>query len=153
MSNSANCSFLGEYHNVITWIVVIAGWFLINNQHNARESRKEVRSDLNGIKDALDSLENLAISYHTEDHDPHLANEIRLKISRISQMIKTARIISNEESNKCIIKLRKAITYDNFDSADHTPKEYGDEIISEISSSIDDIVHKLEKSFRDNYPR
>jgi len=50
---------------IVTWLLVIAGWLLVNHQNNIREKRKEIRTILDKIQSLLDEIEIQAVNYHT----------------------------------------------------------------------------------------
>jgi len=148
--NAANISF---YSDIITWLLVITGWVIINHQQNIRETRKELRSNLDEIKLSLISIEKKSIKYHMNDIDASLASEIKLSISRVSTEIKLLALLDKETQKTLIKTFRQAITLNNFDADNHVSYNYGSELILEISSTVDEISIALEQTFRNKYPR
>jgi len=149
--NTENISF---YSDIITWLIVITGWFIINHQQNIRETRKELRSNLDEIKLSLISIEKKSIKYHMNNiEDTSLASEIKLSISRVSTEIKLLALLDKETQKTLIKAFRQAITLNNFDAHNHVSYNYGSELILEISSAVDEISIALEQVFRNKYPR
>ena len=155
LETAANCEWyivFRSYGQVITWLIVIGGWFIINHHNNLRENRKEIRSSLDALKAELLALEVLSLSYHKESvHDDSTAREIRLLIVRISNFLERLAIGNKRVINEKVIELRKAVTLNNFDTHTHESMENNSEFIGNISYAIDELYMYMETQYSHKY--
>ncbi|MED5493280.1 MAG: hypothetical protein VYD45_14330 [Pseudomonadota bacterium] len=137
-----------ENHFIVSWVLIIAGWIIINHQNNRREVRKEIRAAITEINTGIDELCKAARDYHfSTAHSDDAAQEIKLRIKKISQKIRLLSFESNEITLS-IIDLRKSITFYNFDSGARFIKQGHDSIILEdISLAEERLVDALENHF------
>jgi len=142
-----------DFGQIITWLIVLSGWYVINRQHNKREDRKETRTLLDNLKDRIYLIEDQAIEYHTsKDFSSKKSNKIKLSIQRITSDIQTHGLISNDEMGDAFKTLRKAITLNNFESVNHKALSEGSQTIQNIHNAIDDLCGLMEKRYRGKYP-
>jgi hypothetical protein len=137
---------------VVTWLLVITGWVIINYQHNKRETRKEVRAQINRLRDMLGELEELAKQYHTAaQHSEPEAKRIKLMLQRVSYELEYLNLLDRIDRDISMIALRKAITYHNFDSQKHVSQDLGGELMAGIYASVDAILNVHELEFRSRF--
>ena len=67
---------------IVTWLLIIAGWLLVNHQNNIREKRKEIRTILDKIQSFLDEIEIQAIQYHTNQASSDLAFQLKRSLNQ-----------------------------------------------------------------------
>lgn len=53
----------------VTWLLIVAGWLVVNDQSNRRETRKELRSALDDLAEAIDAAQTAAAAYWTATVD------------------------------------------------------------------------------------
>lgn len=143
------CANTGGIAQVFTWLIVVAGWFVVNRHQNIRERRKETRAQLDQVNALIKNLEDLSIKYHTNPaHDEDLARNIKRLLALIRKFTYRTSILEAIELNKIIINLRKSVTYKNFDNGDHHIQvaEDGD-IVDNICNSCDEYIDTLERAF------
>ncbi len=139
---------------IITWVLVIIGWLIVNSQHNKRISRKETRDRLDQMGESLLKLEQVAIEYHTaKKRNDKLACSIRTAIERVSRAINRLGLATTAELNPKIIDLRRAITLQNFDSRKYERKDPSGEFIDRISHSTGELIDLLESKYLVRYPQ
>lgn len=138
---------------LITWVLVVVSWAVVNRQHNRRETRKELRAQLDQLKESLSSLEQIAEQYHSgASHDEGTARRIKLLLQRITNGVDQLGLLDDLTRQVKIISLRRAITYRNFDSSAYRPEPLTGELIASINASVDELVSVMETSFRTMFP-
>jgi len=148
-----NCPSSFNLGQLVTWILVIGGWFIINFQHNRREDRKESRAAIDRIREYAHVLEVEAINAHkagsiTADD----VSNITWKIKKLIDDIEYCILLPKDERNAHAKYLRKSITLDNLDPSNHLALQEDHKIIREIRTAFDDLIGSVEKHFRSKYP-
>lgn len=139
---------------VVTWVLVIIGWLIVNWQHNKRIRRNETRERLDQVSESLLKLEQMAIEYHTaKKRDDKLACSIRAAMERIDRAIYRLGLANAADFNPKIIDLRRAITLQNFDSRKYERKNPSSEFIDRISHSTSELIELLESKYLIRYPQ
>jgi Mg2+ and Co2+ transporter CorA len=137
---------------VVTWILVIIGWTVINRQHNVRESRKEMRAQLDILRKSVLQVETRAENYHiAEKHSDEEARKIKVELTRVANIVDRLQLLNQHEQEHRIIKLRKSITLNNFDSHEHKQLSLDSNLIAKINSAVDDLINSLEQSYKQRY--
>jgi len=143
-----------EWAQTVTWLLVITGWGLVNRQNNIREKRKELRALLDKIQSFLDELEDQAIKYHTSEQSAELAFHLKRSLNKKFQNKLSILKLRNLDIEKCyphLKQFRKAVTLENFDTADFKPRSISDDLIKNIWLSKENLSQELEKSFAKKY--
>lgn len=143
-----------EWSQVITWLVIITGWYVVNDKNNDREKRKEVRSLIDSIQNMLDDIEKEAIQYHTNNQSEELSFQIKRNLNNnLSSKVKVLKLKGFEigKCDKYRKKLRQAITLNNFDTNGFQPQSFTSEIIRDILTSKGNFINEIEKCFSKNY--
>lgn len=140
---------------IITWVLVIYGWKVVDSANDKRESRKEVRAMILEIHKLLDEIEKNAIEYHTGDNpSPNLSADLKRNISRKLQVCIShlgKRNLDVTKPEKALTALRQAITLKNFDSKDFSKKRLSDPLILNIGTTKDSLAMFLEDSFNSKF--
>ena len=133
----------------VTWVVIILGWFIVNHQNNKRETRKEIRTQLDIFTKKIKLLEDNSIRYHKNaHHDPNLSKTIKRDIDYLIKLTKRLKLLETTILNRRIITFRKSITFDNFDNQDKHIKQNEDSpLIAAIYVSCDDFIDSLEHAY------
>ncbi len=141
-----------ELTQVITWLIVFAGWYIINEQNKRRETRKEVRQSIDTIAVDLDAITDLAYEYHsTRDHDSDVSQRIKYELLRLEKSLNRLKYPISVNVDAEVIGLRRAITFKNFDTAEHVALSSNDELFNSISESVCELREKLESSYSITY--
>jgi len=143
-----------EWSQVITWLVVITGWYVVNDKNNDREKRKEVRSLIDSIQNMLDDIEKESIQYHTNKQSEELSFQIKRNLNNnLSSKVNVLKLRGFEigKCDKYRKQLRQAITLKNFDTNDFQPQAFSSEIIRDILISKGNFINEIEKCFSKNY--
>jgi hypothetical protein len=139
---------------VITWLLVILGWLLVNRQNNIREKRKEIRSLLDKIQSFLDEIEYQAIQYHTSQQSDELAFQLKRNLNKKFQNKLSVLKLRNLDIQNCyphLKQLRQAVTLENFDTSGFKPKNISDDVIKNIWLAKENLSQELERCFAKKY--
>jgi len=137
----------------VTWGLVVGGWIVVDRLSQKREARKEVRSQVDAFIADLRTLEAQAISYHlATTYDKAAARAIKASVEHLRIRLQYLGLLTAGRRAALISRLRRAITSDNFDTVQHVPQEIDGQLIGEISSATDSLVHALESGFREEFP-
>lgn len=137
----------------ISWVLIAAGWAVVNDQNNKRETRKEVRASLLELYKILDDIEDAAYEYHTTDGDIAKARKIVRAIHEIAPRIIMARRGPIKfHYTKELAGFRRAITFANFDTSTFERKQPGDPLFDEIAATKRELITALELAYSQAYP-
>lgn len=137
----------------ISWILIVAGWMVVNSQNNRRETRKEVRASLLELYKLLDDIEDAAYEYHTTDGDAGEARKIVRAIQQIAPRIIMARRGPIKfQYTKPLATFRKAITFENFDTSKFERKQAEDPFFDAIAAAKRELITALELAYSQAYP-
>lgn len=136
---------------IITWAIVVYGWFIVNRQNNRRELRKETRATVDMLKERLEKLEEIAISFHCSEFDLSKSTEIVREIQRIYQIISRLELLSDEELSKVTKDLRRSITLKNFDKSSHKRLLEDSPVLDSIYRSINEFIDDIEYGFSSKF--
>lgn len=113
--------------SLVSAVLVVAGWFVVNKAQANRERRKQIREYVADLRDKLEDLEKLVISYHTEKRDEAKEQEIISKLGRFEKscssmprflasqkLFKAAPIAALNVDPQGLQVLRKAMTLKHF---------------------------------------
>jgi hypothetical protein len=144
---------MNQWTDAIPWIVAAVGWGATHLLSEARERRKEVRSQLDKVIERLSKIEENARSFHTAlEFDQGKAASLLYEIDRLERSLTRIAKIDVETLIPVIVHHRRAITYKNFDRSSFTTQELGNELIGDINSDTQDFEDEIEAQYRRNYP-
>lgn len=136
----------------IPWIVAALGWAFTHFLSEARERRKEVRSQIDKLYEQLYKLEQDARGFHCSSaYDPAKAGDVNTKIQILERSMTRVPIFVMDRFSSYIIRLRRAVTMRNFDSSEFVAQTQDSEILQDIFSASQDIEDEMERQYRDNY--
>lgn len=140
--------------SIVTWILVIVGWLVVNQQNNQRETRKEIRNRVDDMRVEVLMLEELAFKHHTEANDAGRRADIRRRIAALSTRVRT---LSEAGLNVAAIwplvaAVRTSITLDNFDD-DYVQLSANNQILTTIGSDIAALLKESEVAYSARYHR
>lgn len=140
---------------LVTWVLIVAGWWLVNYQNNARETRKEVRASLVDLYKHLDAIEDAAFSYHTGTGALVEARRLKRDITQIAPrivMLRRGPMVGKINYARPLFEFRKSITFENFDTKNFAPKGPQDPFFDNISASKRELIAALESAYSAAYP-
>ncbi|WP_143714424.1 hypothetical protein [Laribacter hongkongensis] len=135
-----------------SWILVIIGWFFVRYDNNKRESRKELRNELDSIIILIDKIEEKAREYYKTPpgNSSGLALEIKSSIKRLGMHIKRISD-SDKKYEKCkehLLEYRIHVTSNDFECSSREPKPESHQIYIEIADSAINLQDALENAFK-----
>lgn len=140
---------------IVTWVLVITGWLIVNYQNNRRESRKEIRQKLDALKKYSLEIETSAIEHHTTKQEHTRCLAIKRGLARISSdlriLVATGLTVSDPATK--MARVRQAITYDNFETISYSPVATDSDLVESISLSFDELFDSLELAYSRHFTR
>lgn len=136
---------------VITWLIVIGGWLIVNHQNNGRERRKEVRQAIDKLCLKIEEVERTARAFHQSDYNAEVADELKLTINKIIRGIARLEILDLKILSRNAIHLRKSITLNNFDTSNHIPLNGTQQQLADISDAADNLIGAMESAYIKRY--
>ena len=146
-----------EWATPVTWLIVIAGWYVVNNQNNARIKRNEIRRLVDDIQRLLDDIEINAIQYHTQADRTHAERLSFLLKQQLNTGLSDKLALLNDldvNLERCWpiqAELRKAITLDNFDSDHFKQQNYSSDIVRNTALYKNQLSREIERAFSKKY--
>lgn len=136
--------------SVITWGLVLAGWFAVHLATLARERRKERREVVKVAIDALRQLELEALQFHSAPKfDSVTANNLIYKTGRIIRSLQRPPLNALDIPLSRMVKVRKAVTLNNADPSSFQPQQVNSQLLTDLRAAIDDLADAIEAA-RDN---
>jgi hypothetical protein len=81
--------FLYLHQSVPTWLIVVAGWFVVHHLSQKRDQRKEARERVDQLVSAILSIEERAVRFHQSDsYQGDVARSLLFDIQRIIAKLK-----------------------------------------------------------------
>jgi hypothetical protein len=76
---------------LITWVLVIAGWYWVSRSNDRRETRKELRSLIDGTRSLIGAIESTAYEYYGLSVDEAATRGMFLKrdFARLARRLST----------------------------------------------------------------
>lgn len=138
---------------IVPWVLVIIGWFFVDERNNRRELRKEKRALIDKINVDLNSIEKIAVEYHQNNYaNVKMSQEIKISLDRVVKILNREKLLAQKDYKK-FIKFRQAITLDNFDSNSFVVQLDGAELLQNIYLTKDDLLHAMETKFNNDFRR
>lgn len=135
-----------------TWLIVVAGWFVVHHLSTKRDQRKEARERLDQFIFALRAIEEKAIQFHQSDtYKGDLARTLLFDIQRIIAKLKRHPFGSFEVVPNLLKELRRAVTLKNFDPSKFACQPANSSILSNVANAVDDLEDQLEKEYERIY--
>lgn len=136
--------------DILPWaapLLTLAGWFLVNHQNNARESRKEARSAADRCKTLVREASQLGIEYW--EGKPEAASwQVKAILEELE--VELCRFPEKQGRPQLLVKhvdLVEAITGHDFDSTTMVPKLHNDPVMREIANARQRLLFEVESQF------
>lgn len=142
-----------KWGEAIPWMIAILGWFAAHVFSEARERRKDIRSQIEKTIERLSAIESLGIAFHTNpEHNETQARELTYQIHRLEKLLSRIQILDMQSLNYQIITFRRAITLKNFDGGEFSTQPPSSSLLQEITESSLAIEDEVEKQYQNRYP-
>lgn len=141
----------------IGWTITVVGWIVANIVANARETRKEKRSQIESFRALLDELLDASRIYYTsniKEEQFTSSLDIHRRINRIQQMIEnfdSDTIIKKQNNYPKFVLLYEAVTGGDFESKDTKRGAAHSERYKRIVTLSDQLFSDIERSFESHY--
>lgn len=137
----------------IPWAIAVVGWACTHLFSEARERRKEVRSQLDKAYEQLQKLEQDSRSFHcAEKFDSVKSGDLTTRIFTFERTLQRIKIVRTDSLNPYIIALRRAVTLENFELSSFQPQQQTSPLLLEISAAAEDLEQALEHRYSCRYP-
>ncbi len=144
------------FGQIVTWGIVIFGWWVVQSQIKAREDRREAWELITDFKSAIRDVEVDAIKYWvSEKTDPgckNLAFRIKTKSKELGVFTNIFKLRGKElKVNKNIVSFRQAVSGGDFESSARERLDQNNIKLYEISDNANKLIIAIEKSFFKNF--
>lgn len=151
-----NCGFLATVAPIVSWLLVIGGWFFVSQDQDKKQRRKEYRDRIDAVVDLVDSIESDAIAYYlldgSQDACPALASKIKTKFIKLRAKLEILNAIwSKEDYQQLRIDFWLVVTGEDFEVKTRKKLQSHDEKISEIAVCATSLTTALEGSYYSAY--
>lgn len=144
---------MNSWTEAAPWLLAILGWFATHFFSEARERRKEVRSQVDKLLDRLVKIEGFARDFHTSaSFDEKISSELLSQLNRLEGVLGRISRFDIDNFVGVLVHLRRSITLNNFDKSKFSTQSYGSQLLSEISGAIRDFEDELEGQYALSYP-
>lgn len=142
--------------SVVSGVLVVVGWYVVNKAQANRERRKQIREYVTDLATDLDDIETLAIDYHTQERDVAKEHELISKLGRFEKACSILprfldrqtffKAVSPEKLNidgERLQQLRKAMTLRHFADEHTAAIVANDDLIQELGLAAGEMQEVL----------
>ena len=143
--------------SLISGILVISGWIVVNKAQANRERRKQIREFGAGLMKDLTELEKSVIEYHTNLRDTAVEQALISKLARfekacglLPRFVASQRVLKAASADqlkidpRVIQRMRKAMTLEHFSDEHDEPISNVDPLIQGIEIAASEVQEALE---------
>lgn len=129
----------------VTWVVIVAGWYMVHLATLSRERRKEKRDSAKQLVSDLHEIEKSARKFHgAEKYDEYGASELAMLCDRFIKVLQRAPFNELKIDPSLMTALRRAITCDNIDRTAFSQQAAYSEVQRNIRCATDDLIDAVE---------
>ena len=142
--------------SIISAVIVMVGWFVVNKAQVNRERRKQIREHVAVLSTDLLELEDLAIRYHTEIREKHKEQKFITKLGRfevgcklLPRFVESQKYLKAIEPEKLemdwqrVQVMRKAMTLKHYGDEHTAPFDPHHQFITDIRLAAEDTFAAL----------
>lgn len=142
-------SWLSTTAPMVSWLLVVVGWFFVSRDQDKKQRRKEYRDRIDSTIDLIDSIESDAISYFlidgNNDQCPKLASNIKTNFTKLKSKLDVLNSIWNFDDHQSLrIDFWLAVTGEDFEVKSRQRLQSYNERLSEISALSNALTASLE---------
>lgn len=142
-----------NWEAAVPWLIAVFGWLVTHLFSEARERRKEVRSQLDKQLDRLLKIEEAARDFHkSTTYEDKKADSIIAELSRLERAIQRIPRMNGDFYVQVLTHLRRSITLKNFDKSSFSAQDSSSELFSEINSAVQDFEDEIEAQYCRSFP-
>jgi hypothetical protein len=132
---------------VITWLIVGAGWVIVHCATLSRERRRENREAVLKVTAYLQELEKDAAEFHTANgFDAYKCAALTQKTERVITTLQRAPFKDLNLDPNMFKSLRQSITRHNVDPSTFSQQAAYSEIMRDIRIATDDLIDAVEEA-------
>lgn len=135
---------------IVTWLLVIAGWMIVNYFADKRETRKEARGAIDNAKKDVIKISALAVEYFTtQKHE--LAQDVKWTLDVLG--IELARLKKFLDSSvvERFGEFHDECTGEDFESAQRRIHDHNSMVVRRIHVARNRLLAELERHFVRHY--
>lgn len=133
---------------IVAIVASVVTWWVTQQRTKHSAKRNEAKSDIVKLKDRLDIVHQRAYQYHRgAEGDSDLATEIHVLLKIFSGDLDRFSILDGYETSLLLIRLRQAITLENFETDQFEEKKLDDPLLESIDLACDHIKSSLDSAF------
>jgi hypothetical protein len=148
-------------NSVVTWALVIVGWFIIHREMEYRECRRELRKTIDELTGDIYGLEHKAWDYYLQDggSDESARLAVSMKRDKTSLSHRINLLTDTYKKGQHFQNVGKMVAYGNaitehpFEAKDRAKLPTNDSRLLDISHAANDLVHVLEAEFLEIYKK
>lgn len=151
---------------LVSWLLIIGGWFFVHKATLSRERRKEKRETIDRVLEEIRSIESIAIDFHSSKvFDKKINSNITLRIDRLSKKLQAPPTFNELMiPTQLMIEFRQAITLKHFDKSNFPfivqrimkgnpyPATSIELLIKDINAATDDLIDYIEDAKNTMFP-
>lgn len=148
--------FSQAFAPLLTFATVVVGWLWVSKDNNKRESRKELRANLNEIRELVLTIEGAARTYFQKPPADEEGHRLGFQIKRDLQHL-AGRLTSLKICDKTLVfdnemaGYRSCITGRDFESNAREVRHYDDLLFLEICNSGQSLIDTIERAYAQKY--
>lgn len=137
---------------LITWLLIIAGWVIVHYLTLTRERQKEIRDLKSKIVEYILEIEKRSIAFHqSPNHNSDEARNLVAEIGRVSTAIARRPLSLLCISPRVIRQFRSGVTLKNFDPSSFQSQPATSRLLSDISLRTEALINALEEAYSRRY--
>lgn len=144
----------GGAPNLLGWaplLLTLVGWFIVNQQANKRETRKEKRSAADRCKKLTHDVATMGVEYWTGESE---SNAWRIRASLEELELELTQFPLYRNQSPLIARFNRlvdAITGGKFETKSRTAVDLNDSIVTSIRQSRTELIREIERQFQVHY--
>lgn len=151
-ADPSTLSIFSHISQAITWLLVIIGWYIVDGRQNARETRKELKAELDSLITAIECIVDSATTFHTaSQQDKSASSNIKYRLRVVSNGISLLKARGVNIKSEFLVKFRQACTLNNFDTNRFRQQPPNSMLIHNIQSTGQDLIFSLQRTFISKY--
>lgn len=130
---------------LLTFGLVILGWWIVHNATLTRERRKEKRELASKICKEIWDLQEAAVDFHTNhEYSGRKSADLAQVVGRVNTQLQKTPLDQLNVPHIRMIDLRRRITLRNSEKSEFAAQDHESDFIAELRNAAADLVHFIE---------
>lgn len=139
------CESAVDWSDVVTWSLVLLGWFVVYRSELANERRKERREAVTQLINEVKEIERHGIEFHSsEKYMADASDSLTWRIGRLNRCFQRPPFRALDIPLPLMVRFKKAFTLNNTDSSSFVSQTYHGELIVGMRKITDEMIEKIE---------